>query len=150
MPQLNDIKRKNKNTPKSNQVGRGNGSKGTYSGRGSKGQLSRSGGNLNPTFEGGQLRLVKKLPHMRGFTNIFKKDYVGLNLKDLLEHFNEDSIKISDFKEKGIIKNKQMIKILGDGEITKAINIEVNSISSSARSKIEKAGGVISILKEKS
>ena len=59
---------------------------------------------------------------MRGFTNIFKKDYVGLNLKDLLEHFNEDSIKISDFKEKGIIKNKQMIKILGDGEITKAIN----------------------------
>ena len=146
MPQLNDIKRKNKNTPKSNQVGRGNGSKGTYSGRGSKGQLSRSGGNLNPTFEGGQLRLVKKLPHMRGFTNIFKKDYVGLNLKDLLEHFNEDSIKISDFQEKGIIKNKQMIKILGDGEITKAINIEVNSISSSARSKIEKAGGEIKII----
>ena len=146
MPQLNDIKRKNKNTPKSNQVGRGNGSKGTYSGRGSKGQLSRSGGNLNPTFEGGQLRLVKKLPHMRGFTNIFKKDYVGLNLKDLLEHFNEDSIKISDFKEKCIIKNKQMIKILGDGEITKAINIEVNSISSSARSKIEKAGGEIKII----
>jgi len=146
MPQLNDIKRKNKNTPKSNQVGRGNGSKGTYSGRGSKGQLSRSGGNLNPTFEGGQLRLVKKLPHMRGFTNIFKKDYVGLNLKDLLEHFNEDSIKISDFKEKGIIKNKQMIKILGDGEITKAINIEVNSISSSAKSKIEKAGGEVKII----
>ena len=107
MPQLNDIKRKNKNTPKSNQVGRGNGSKGTYSGRGSKGQLSRSGGNLNPTFEGGQLRLVKKLPHMRGFTNIFKKDYVGLNLKDLLEHFNEDSIKIY-----------VMFNILGDGEIT--------------------------------
>ena len=128
MPQLNDIKRKNKNTPKSNQVGRGNGSKGTYSGRGSKGQLSRSGGNLNPTFEGGQLRLVKKLPHMRGFTNIFKKDYVGLNLKDLLEHFNEDSIKISDFKEKGIIKNKQMIKILGDGEITKAINSAIKKI----------------------
>ena len=146
MPQLNDIKRKNKNTPKSNQVGRGNGSKGTYSGRGSKGQLSRSGGNLNPTFEGGQLRLVKKLPHMRGFTNIFKKDYVGLNLKDLLEHFNEDSIKISEFKEKGIIKNKQMIKILGDGEITKAINIEVNSISSSAKSKIEKAGGEVKII----
>ena len=146
MPQLNDIKRKNRNTPKSNQVGRGNGSKGTYSGRGSKGQLSRSGGNLNPTFEGGQLRLVKKLPHMRGFTNIFKKDYVGLNLKDLLEHFNEDSIKISEFQEKGIIKNKQMIKILGDGEITKAINIEVNSISSSARSKIEKAGGEIKII----
>ena len=146
MPQLNDIKRKNKNTPKSNQVGRGNGSKGTYSGRGSKGQLSRSGGNLNPTFEGGQLRLVKKLPHMRGFTNIFKKDYVGLNLQDLLEHFNEDSIKISDFKEKGIIKNKQMIKILGDGEITKAINIEVNSISSSAKSKIEKAGGEVKII----
>ena len=73
MPQLHDIKRKNKNTPKNNQVGRGNASKGTYSGRGLKGQLSRSGGNLNPTFEGGQLRLVKKLPHMRGFTNIFKK-----------------------------------------------------------------------------
>ena len=83
---------------------------------------------------------------MRGFTNIIKKDNVGLTLKDLLDHFNEDSIKISDFQEKGIIKNKQMIKILGDGEITKAINIEVNSISSSARSKIEKAGGEIKII----
>mgnify|MGYP001181718093 FL=1 len=112
MPQLHDIKRKNKNTPKNNQVGRGNASKGTYSGRGLKGQLSRSGGNLNPTFEGGQLRLVKKLPHMRGFTNIFKKDYVALNLDDLSVIFQNDSISIEDFKKKGVIKNKQMIKIL--------------------------------------
>ena len=57
-------------------------------------------------------------------------------------------IKISDFRDKGIIKNKEMIKILGHGEIKKAINIEVNSISSSARSKIEKAGGKISIIKK--
>ena len=139
--QFNNLVNKEKKQRK--RVGRGNASgHGTYSGKGLKGQKSRSGFSLVPGFEGGQLRLVKKLPHMRGFTNIFKKDYVGLNLKDLLEHFNEDSIKISDFKEKGIIKNKQMIKILGDGEITKAINIEVNSISSSARSKIEKAGEV--------
>ena len=71
MPQLHDIKRKNKNTPKSNQVGRGNASKGTYSGRGIKGQLSRSGGNLNPTFEGGQLRLVKKITSHARFYKCF-------------------------------------------------------------------------------
>tara|TARA_B110000438_G_scaffold299599_1_gene350130 strand:+ start:1735 stop:2178 length:444 start_codon:yes stop_codon:yes gene_type:complete len=146
MPQINDIKRKNKNTPKSNQVGRGNGSKGTYSGRGSKGQLSRSGGNLNPTFEGGQLRLVKKLPHMRGFTNIFKKNYVSINLRDLVNLFDNDSITMEDFKNKGIIKNKEMIKILGDGDVSKPINLEVNAISSSAKSKIEKAGGEVKLI----
>ena len=146
MPQINDIKRKNKNTPKSNQVGRGNGSKGTYSGRGSKGQLARSGGSLNPTFEGGQLRLVKKLPHMRGFTNILKKHYVSLNLKDLFSLFDNDSITMLDFKNKGIIKNKEMIKILGDGDVSKPINLEVNAISSSAKSKIEKAGGEVKLI----
>ncbi|MBC78354.1 MAG: 50S ribosomal protein L15 [Chloroflexi bacterium] len=146
MPQLHDIKRKNKNTPKANQVGRGNGSKGTYSGRGLKGQLSRSGGNLNPTFEGGQLRLVKKLPHMRGFTNVFKKDYVALNISDLVNIFPEDSVTIEDFKKKGVIRNKQMIKILGGGDISKSLNIEVHAISSSAKSKIEKAGGAVKVI----
>ncbi|MBP05417.1 MAG: 50S ribosomal protein L15 [Chloroflexi bacterium] len=146
MPQLHDIKRKNKNTPKSNQVGRGNASKGTYSGRGIKGQLSRSGGNLNPTFEGGQLRLVKKLPHMRGFTNVFKKDYVALNISDLINIFTQDSVTIEDFKKKGVIKNKQMIKVLGNGEISKSINLEVHAISSSAKSKIEKAGGEVKVI----
>ena len=141
MPQLHDIKRKKQNTSKKNLVGRGNASKGTYSGRGSKGQLSRSGGNLNPTFEGGQLRLVKKLPHMRGFTNIFKKDYVAINISDLINLFPQDSITIEDFIQKGVIKNKQMIKILGNGEISNSINLEVHAISSTAKSKIEKAGG---------
>tara|TARA_Y100000768_G_scaffold64738_1_gene44779 strand:- start:5693 stop:6136 length:444 start_codon:yes stop_codon:yes gene_type:complete len=146
MPQLHDIKRKNKNTPKSNQVGRGNGSKGTYSGRGLKGQLSRSGGNLNPTFEGGQLRLVKKLPHMRGFTNVFKKDYVALNISDLINIFDQDSVTIEDFKKKGVIKNKQMIKVLGSGDVSKSLNLEVHAISSSAKSKIEKAGGAVKVI----
>ena len=146
MPQLHDIKRKNKNTPKSNQVGRGNASKGTYSGRGIKGQLSRSGGNLNPTFEGGQLRLVKKLPHMRGFTNVFKKDYVALNISDSINIFTQDSVTIEDFKKKGVIKNKQMIKVLGNGEISKSLNLEVHAISSSAKSKIEKAGGEVKVI----
>ena len=146
MPQLHDIKRKNKNTPKANQVGRGNGSKGTYSGRGLKGQLSRSGGNLNPTFEGGQLRLVKKLPHMRGFTNVFKKDYVALNISDLVNIFPQDSVTIEDFKKKGVIRRKQMIKILGGGDISKSLNIEVHAISSSAKSKIEKAGGAVKVI----
>ena len=146
MPQLHDIKRKNKNTPKANQVGRGNGSKGTYSGRGLKGQLSRSGGNLNPTFEGGQLRLVRKLPHMRGFTNVFKKDYVALNISDLVNIFPQDSVTIEDFKKKGVIRSKQMIKILGGGDISKSLNIEVHAISSSAKSKIEKAGGAVKVI----
>ena len=65
--------------------------------------MSRSGGNLNPTFEGGQLRLVKKLPHMRGFTNVFKKDYVALNISDLINIFTQDSVTIEDFKKKGAV-----------------------------------------------
>ena len=102
--------------------------------------------NLNPTFEGGQLRLVKKLPHMRGFTKIFKKDYVALNLDDLSVIFQNDSISIEDFKKKGVIKNKQMIKILGNGEVSKSLSLEVHAISSSAKAKIEKAGGEVKII----
>jgi large subunit ribosomal protein L15 len=83
---------------------------------------------------------------MRGFTNIFKKHYVSLNLKDLFSLFDNDSITMLDFKNKGIIKNKEMIKILGDGDVSKPINLEVNAISSSAKSKIEKAGGEVKLI----
>ena len=76
---------------------------------------------------------------MRGFTNIFKKDYVALNLDDLSVIFQNDSISIEDFKKKGVIKNKQMIKILGNGEVSKSLSLEVHAISSSAKAKIEKA-----------
>ena len=84
---------------------------------------------------------------MRGFTNVFKKDYVALNLYDLNIIFQEDSISIEDFRKKRLIKNKQMIKILGNGEVSKSINLEVHAISASAKAKIEKAGGEVKIIK---
>ena len=83
---------------------------------------------------------------MRGFTNIFKKDYVALNPDDLSVIFQNDSISIEDFKKKGVIKNKQMIKILGNGEVSKSLTLEVHAISSSAKAKIEKAGGEVKII----
>ena len=65
---------------------------------------------------------------------------------DLINIFTQDSVTIEDFKQKGVIKNKQMIKVLGNGEISKSLNLEVHAISSSAKSKIEKAGGEVKVI----
>lgn len=126
-------------------LGRGNASgHGTYSGRGVKGQKSRSGGGVRPTFEGGQLPLVKRMPHTRGFTNIFRIEYTVINV-DRLESFPPNAeVTPRELYRSGLVRSlRQPIKVLGTGEITKPLKVTVHRFSSTARSKIEAAGGVI-------
>lgn len=146
MSSLHQLKSNKKNRKR---VGRGNGSgHGTFSGRGSKGQKQR--GSVPFLFEGGQLPLIKKLPHMRGFNNIFKTKYSVVNL-DTLNQFDDGSnISRGSLIEKKIIKNKKnKLKILASGKLTKKLNITANHFSKSAKEQIESLGGSVIIIDEK-
>ena len=144
------------NTIKSNQprknrkrVGRGDGSgNGSYSGRGMKGQKSRSGGGVRPGFEGGQLPMIKRLPSLRGFTNVFKKQFNAVNLDRILEKFPEGGdIETKDLVGARVIRdNGHPTKILGRGEVAVALSITANQFTKSAKEKIEAAGGSAKVL----
>ncbi len=123
-------------------LGRGRGSgHGKTSGRGHKGFKARSGSGVKMGFEGGQMPLQRRLPK-RGFTNIFKKEYSIVNLKDLDRFESGSRIDRETLIAGGLIsRNDNLVKILGDGEITKSFNVAVDKISESARKKIESAGG---------
>ena len=126
-------------------VGRGIAAgQGKTAGRGTKGQASRSGGTKGPYFEGGQLPLVRRLPFKRGFKNIFKVQYVPVNLYRL-EGFEADAeISPETLAEAGIIKSAELpVAILGDGEVERPLVVKAHRFSSSARAKIEEAGGSI-------
>lgn len=128
-------------------VGRGIGSGvGKTSGRGHKGQKARSGGNVRPGFEGGQMPLYRRLPK-RGFTNIFAKKYVSVNV-EVLDKFNDgDVVTAEAMLEKGIIsKTLDGVKLLGRGDVTKKLDVKVAKISASAKEKIEKAGGKAEVM----
>ena len=124
-------------------VGRGHGSgSGKTAGRGHDGQNARSGGGVRPGFEGGQMPLYRRLPK-RGFTNRNSLRIVGVNISALEERFEEGSVvTIATLKEAGIIKNpRDGVKILGNGELTKKLTVQVNAFSESAKGKIEAAVG---------
>jgi large subunit ribosomal protein L15 len=122
-------------------VGRGIGSgSGKTSGRGQKGQKSRSGGNPHPWFEGGQMPLYRRLPK-RGFTNIFRKEYEVVNLVQLIKLKNESPVTPEVLKSKGMIHKIDLVKILGNGELTEAVTVHAHKFSKSAKDKIEKSGG---------
>lgn len=131
-------------------IGRGNGSsRGGTSGRGSNGQNARSGGGVRPGFEGGQMPLYRRIAR-RGFSNYpFKVEYKTVNLKELNEKYADgETVNIESLKEKGIVKGKnKKVKVLGDGEITRKLTVEVDKVSAGAKDKIEKAGGNI-VVKE--
>lgn len=124
-------------------VGRGDGSKkGSFSGRGCKGQKSRSGHRMKPGFEGGQLPIIKRLPSKRGFTNIFKTEYALVNLDDLASFATGTIVTTEELVKAGVIHSTQKpLKVLGSGEIAKALTVKANKFSASAKSKIEAAGG---------
>ena len=126
-------------------VGRGNGSgHGNYSGRGLKGQKSRSGGGVRLSFQGGQLPLVKSLPKMRGFTNIFRKEYSVVNLDRLATFPAQSEITPQSLVEAGVLKNvKKPVKVLGRGELEVSLVVEAHRFSRTAREKIEAAGGSV-------
>lgn len=129
-------------------VGRGPGSGlGKTSGKGHKGQNARSGGGVRPGFEGGQLPLFRRLPK-RGFNNYeFRTEYAIVNVGDLNNFKDGSVIELSNLKESGLVKKeKDGIKILGNGELTKKLTVKANKFSSTARVKIENAGGKIEVI----
>ena len=123
-------------------VGRGHGSgNGKTAGRGQKGQKSRSGGNTRVGFEGGQMPLYRRLPK-RGFTCINSKKIISINVSEL-ERFDADTVVTVDLlREAGMVKNSfDGGKILGNGDLSKKLTVQVNAFSKSAAAKIEAAGG---------
>ncbi|HEY0555947.1 MAG TPA: 50S ribosomal protein L15 [Thermoanaerobaculia bacterium] len=120
-------------------VGRGPGSGlGKTAGRGEKGQKSRTGYSGRPGFEGGQMPLVRRVPK-RGFTNIWRREYAVVNLSQLAEL--EGDITPETLREAGLVRSGRKVKVLGDGEIAKPLNVVADKFSKSAREKIEAAGG---------
>lgn len=146
---INDLKPAEGSKRRAKRVGRGLGSgHGRTSTKGHKGQKARSGRAKGPGFEGGQMPLQRRLPK-RGFSNApFKKEYTIVNLDDLNKIANESEIITPEIlKEKGVIKKlKDGLKILGNGDINKAITIKTHAISKSARQKIESKGGKVEVL----
>ncbi len=129
---------------KRKRVGRGEGSgHGGTACRGHKGQRSRSGGGVPPWFEGGQMPLQRRVPK-RGFTNIFRKEYQIVNLEDLERKVTDKVVTPEILHQLRLIDKKdQPVKILGDGEITRPLEISAHAFSKSAIEKIEKAGGKV-------
>ena len=130
-------------------VGRGHGSgHGGTSGRGHNGQLSRAGGGKGPGFEGGQNPLHMRLPKLPGFKNRFRVEYAIVNVSRLEEKFDTGGVvDIDALFDLGLIKSKQVpVKVLGDGELTKALTVKVDKISGPARQKIEAVGGTVETL----
>ena len=126
-------------------VGRGDGSgHGSYSGRGVKGQKSRTGGGVRISFQGGQIPLVKSLPKIRGFTNIFRREFTPVNLDRLAGLPSGSEVTPETMVELGLLKSvKKPVKVLGRGELDVPLTVEAHRFSRSARTKIEAAGGTV-------
>ncbi len=146
---LNNLKAPAGATHKKKRVGRGPGSGlGKTSGRGNKGQKSRSGYSRQRGFEGGQMPLHRRLPK-RGFTNIFKKEWVEVNLSDLDSLFEAGTrVTPEELVKNGVIRRSELeaVVILGQGTLGKALNVSAHRFSASARRKIEEAGGQAEVI----
>jgi large subunit ribosomal protein L15 len=145
---LNDLHPAKGSTHKKKRVGRGPGSGlGKTYGRGEKGQKSRSGYSMKIGFEGGQMPLHRRLPK-RGFTNIFKKKWIEVSLAALEKHFaDSDDVTPEVMHHRGIIKKaKHDIVVLGNGDVSKSLKVSAHRFTRSAREKIEKAGGVVTVI----
>ena len=130
-------------TKERKRIGRGPASgQGKTAGKGHKGQLARAGRGMRAGFEGGQMPLQRRVPK-RGFNNIFRKEFAKVNVSSLDKVFEDGAVVTIDaLIEKGLIKKTlDGVKILGNGEITKKLTVQVNAFSESAKQKIEAAGG---------
>lgn len=128
-------------------LGRGIGSGlGKTSGKGHKGQKARSGGGKGPAFEGGQTPLQRRLPK-RGFNNIFRKEYVTINVSRLNDFADGTEVTPETLKKAGLIKSmRDGVRILGNGDLKKRLNVKVHGYSKSAVAKIEAAGGKAEVM----
>ena len=142
---LSNIRAPKKANSGKKRVGRGMGSgMGKTSTRGHKGQRSRSGSRMMRGFEGGQMPLHRRMPK-RGFTNVFRQEYNIVNL-DRLAGLGETIITPELLRKAGVISTKHPVKVLGNGEVSKALTVHAHKFSKSAQEKITKAGGKFEVL----
>ena len=140
---LHDLRPAEGSTKRRKRVGRGiSAGQGKTAGRGTKGQNSRTGGGVKPYFEGGQLPLVRRLPHTRGFTNIFRVNFQVVNLDTLEAKFDSGAqVTPAALVERGLIDHVRNVKVLGRGDLKKALSVQAHVFSASAKEKIVAAGG---------
>ena len=125
-------------------VGRGEASKGKTAGRGTKGTKARK--QVSAAFEGGQMPLQMRLPKLKGFKNPNKVDYQVVNIADLAEKFPQGGeISIADIVAAGLVRKNELVKVLGNGDISVKLNVTANKFSGSAKEKIEAAGGSVTV-----
>lgn len=143
---LNDLSPAPGSKKKPKRVGRGPGSGwGKTAARGHKGQRSRAGGGVKPGFEGGQMPLTRRIPK-RGFTNIFKKSFAIVNLRDLAVFAADSVVDEEALRRAGVVKGQVgAIKLLGQGEVTVPLTVKVQAVSAQARARIEAAGGRVEV-----
>ncbi|HEX2171101.1 MAG TPA: 50S ribosomal protein L15 [Dehalococcoidia bacterium] len=129
-------------------VGRGHGSGWVKTaGKGTKGQKARSGGGVRPGFEGGQLPIIKRLPFLRGFTNIWRTEYETVNVADLARFPAGSEVTPEALVAARLVRKRRLpVKILGDGELDRALTVSAAKFTASARQKIEAAGGTVRVI----
>jgi large subunit ribosomal protein L15 len=145
---LSDLKPNEGANTSRTRVGRGIGSgKGKTSGRGHKGQKARTGGSIRPGFEGGQLPIQKRMPYLRGFTNIYATPWEVVNLDTIADLQLDGPITPEALVAAGVMRGEEFpVKILGRGELSIKIEIHAHAVSKAAQEQIEKAGGTVTIL----
>ena len=142
---LSNLRAPKKANSNKKRVGRGMGSgMGKTSTRGHKGQRSRSGSRMMRGFEGGQMPLHRRLPK-RGFTNIFRTEYTILSI-DRIAGLGAAEVTLETLVKAGLAKNGDLVKVLGDGELKKKVNVQAHKFSKSAQEKITKAGGKAEVI----
>lgn len=129
---------------KRRRVGRGTGGKGgKTAGRGTKGQKARS--TMKPGFEGGQLPLTQRIPKLRGFANPFRVEYNVVNLH-ILEELGAEEVTPESLRAGGVVHDKGLVKVLGGGELHRAVRVSAHAFSRSAAAAIEAAGGSVTVV----
>ena len=144
---LQDLKPAEGSTQAAYRKGRGEGSgNGKTAGRGQKGQWARSGGGVRPGFEGGQMPLARRLPK-RGFHNIFGTVNAVVNVSDLNKFEDGAVVTVADMVSAGLVKKTlDGVKVLGNGELTKKLTVQVDAFSAGAKEKIESLGGKAEVI----
>ncbi len=145
---LHSLKSADGSRQRPKRVGRGRSSgSGKTAGRGTKGQMSRSGHKRKPTFEGGQMRLVRRMPK-RGFNQARRTEYIPVNLSALDRFQDGADVTPETLREEGLIRGAgHQVKILGSGELKKKLRVKAHAFSSTAQKKIETAGGSCEIVR---
>ncbi|MGE2716515.1 50S ribosomal protein L15 [Mycolicibacterium litorale] len=137
---LHDLKPAPGSKTAKTRLGRGEGSKGKTSGRGTKGTKARK--NVSPMFEGGQMPIHMRLPKLKGFRNRFRTEYAVINVGDLGRLFpNGGEVGVDELVAAGAVRKNTLVKVLGDGKLSAAVNVTAHKFSGSAREKITAAGG---------